>query len=342
MTEKNTVTKICTYIYDCKFNHAVELLNSEQQLVNHKCKKYDNKTPLMCALSVLEQADFPDEQQELLINLINIIAQNPNLHLKTTDDYGNTIFHLAFKYARNTDEPLSNILFNIGENFLQLIQDPEKLKTIVKKEDKTNLKKTQKLFLQYIFPDLTEETISEQEMINLRDIQQRVYFILLRIFPFPQKLAKILQDSIAKQTIRSPFILPKSGITLSWESWMQLIDNPSLANNATINNCNLAEILFKTKTKNKKIDKLKLKYHKIINQIIEIYTKNINNEEQLIASLDNHLTVNKTLIKNSPWHDNDIIIQQITKLMNSFKKYTQYIDSLTPNKLGIEYDINRH
>lgn len=326
----NIIDNICTSIYDGNINNAITLLNKHPELINTKSTNHDNKTLLMCTLKALENSSYTSEQQDLF-ELINIVIQNKTLDLMNTDDYGNNIFHLAFKYARLADYELSKALFNIGENFLKLIKDEHDLKKIVNKKNKSSSKKSQKNFLQYIFPNLQEENLSEQEIETLKHVQTRVSNILVRIFHFKNLLTDILQDPISLKPIITPFILPTTGVTLSWETWLKIIENSTSIPSKTI----------KQYIGNVKFNRTDLIHNSILESLIKIYNDNLSDEQMLIAKIDNYITINKKYIKQSK-SISDIVVTNIVDLVENFKKYSNYINKLTPNRLGLQYDKNRH
>ena len=333
MPKKQAVEKICTLIYEGNTNDAMLLLKQQPELINTKSPKHDNKTLLMCALNGLKNAAYLSLEQQDLSKFIHSIMQNPALDLQTTDDFGNSIFHLAFKYARSTDNELSKEFFNIGENFLRLIKDEYTLKKIINKKTKSSCKKSQKIFLQYVFPNLQEENFAEQDIEHLKHIQKRVIYTLIRIFNFKDLAESILTDPICRQIIVTPFILPTTGVTLSWDSWLKIIDSP----------LSVSQKIIKTYTNNTKLVKQDLIYNPIIESLIKIYHDNSKDEQTLTAKYQDYFIVNEKtiqqlMLKVAP----DLILHNMKDLIEKFKKYTNYINKLTPNKLGLQYDRNKH
>ncbi len=333
MLKKHTLDQICTSIYNGEINEAMSLLHRQPDFINIKSPKHDNKTLLMCTLTALTHTAYSSLTQQDLLKLINLITQNPKLDLTTTDDFGNTIFHLAFRYARDTDNELSKALFNVGELLLKLIKNEAELKKIVNKKSKSSCKKSQKNFLQYIFPNLQEEILSEQEIENLKHVQKRVTHILLKIFHFKKLLELIIKDPVTLQNIVTPFILPATGVTLSWETWLRIIDNPSSISPEIINQY-ISNIKFK---------KIDLIHNHIAESIIKIYKDNLTDEQLLIAKLQDYITINQKSIKPSKSDEiTDLMMAKIIDLIDCWKKYLNYINKLTPNKLGLQYDKNKH
>lgn len=333
MKKKQTVEKMCTLIYEGNINDVMLLLKQQPELINSKSPKHDNKTLLMCALNGLKNAAYLSLEQQDLSKLINSIMQNPALDLKTTDDFGNSIFHLAFKYARSTDNELSKEFFDIGEKFLLLIQDEYTLKKIINKKTKSSCKKSQKIFLQYVFPNLQEENLSEQEIEHLKHIQKRIIYTLIRIFNFKDLARSILTDPICEQIIITPFIFPATGITLSWDSWLKIIDNP----------LSVSQKIIKTSTKNLKLVKQDLIYNPIVESLIKIYHDNSKDEQTLIAKYQDYLIINEKMIQQAILAvEPDLVLYNMKDLIEKFRKYTNYINKLTPNKLGLQYDKNKH
>lgn len=333
MKKKQTVEKMCTLIYEGNINDVMLLLKQQPELINSKSPKHDNKTLLMCALNGLKNAAYLSLEQQDLSKLINSIMQNPALDLKTTDDFGNSIFHLAFKYARSTDNELSKEFFDIGEKFLRLIQDEYTLKKIINKKTKSSCKKSQKIFLQYVFPNLQEENLSEQEIEHLKHIQKRIIYTLIKIFNFKDLARSILTDPICEQIIITPFIFPATGITLSWDSWLKIIDNP----------LSVSQKIIKTSTKNLKLVKQDLIYNPIVESLIKIYHDNSKDEQTLIAKYQDYLIINEKMIQQAILAvEPDLVLYNMKDLIEKFRKYTNYINKLTPNKLGLQYDKNKH
>ena len=332
MFNKKIVDTICKSLYEGSTSDAITLFNKHPELINAKSSIYDNKTILMCVLGALENSSNQSEQQDLF-KLIGIIIKNTDLDLKVTDDYGNTIFHLAFKYARAADPELSKAFFNIGEKFLKLIKDEDSLKKLVNKKNKSSIKKSQKIFLQYIFPDLQEENLLVPEMENLIHVQKRVTSILMRIFHFSNLLEETLTDPISGKIIITPFLLPKKSVTLSWDTWLRIIEQPTSIPSATI----------KKYVGSTKFTRTDLIHDATIESFLGMYHAHRLDEETLISRLEDYITINiKNTKKSTSKSSLNSLTKNIMELTENFRKYLDYIDKLTPHKLGLQHDKHRH
>lgn len=292
----------------------------------------------MCTLDALKNADYPMEQLNLLQLFYTIINQK-NLNLNITDDNDNNIFDLIFKYARNTDLNMAKNLFTLGENLLTLINNQQILKKILfKKKSKPTLIKKHKNFMQYIFPNIKEELLFEPEIEYLQKLQPRIINILANIFQFKLRLCELLQDPINHYSlIETPFILPSNGITLSWHSWLNIIQNSKLVpikKHKQLIGQSIYTVSF---------NKNDLIHNSIIEDVLNIYKANNQNDQLLLTKLEDYICTNKSNIDyNIAKQPGDLLLKNILALIDKYKKYLIFLDNNACYRLGNEYDKNKN
>jgi hypothetical protein len=334
MSRKPYINQAFQHIYEGNIEPIIEFILKNPEIVNIKSKENHNKTILMCTLDALKEANYPIEQSNL-IKLFYTIINQKNLDLKITDDYNNNIFDIIFKYARNTELNISKTLFTLGENLLTLIDNQETLKKVLdKKKSKAALVTKRKNFMHNIFPNTQEELLFEVEIEYLKKLQPRIINILSNIFQFKQQITQHFKDPIFNHNlIETPFILPNKGITLSWNSWLKIIENPEKIidenHKKLINNCCF--------------NKNDLIHNSIIESILNIYKVNYMHEKLLLAKLEDYMLINKNII-NQAINNNppDLLLVNLIEIIKKFKEYLTFLDQVAVYKLGNEYDKNKN